>query len=66
MTHNRRLTFLFLEDNDPIAAKPAAQTLSLNLLVAHLHFLRILFSNQKTYKPYLLMLFDIHYIYNFL
>ena len=31
MTHNAYLTFLFLEDNDSISAKSAAQILSLNL-----------------------------------
>ena len=31
MTHNEYLTFLFLEDNDSISAKSAAQILSLNL-----------------------------------
>ena len=31
MTHNKYLTFLFLEDNDSISAKSAAQILSLNL-----------------------------------
>ena len=31
MTHNKYLTFLFLEDNDFISAKSAAQILSLNL-----------------------------------
>ena len=31
MTHNKYLTFLFLEDNDPISARTAAQMLSLNL-----------------------------------
>ena len=31
MTHNKYLTFLFLEHNDPISAKSAAQILSLNL-----------------------------------
>ena len=31
MTHNKYLTFLFLEDNDPISAKSAAQIFSFNL-----------------------------------
>ena len=31
MTHNEYLTFLFLEDNDSISAKSAAQILSSNL-----------------------------------
>ena len=31
ITHNRYSTFPFLEDNDPIAAKSAAQILSLKL-----------------------------------
>ena len=31
MTHNKYLTFLFFEDNDPISAKSAAQILFLNL-----------------------------------
>ena len=31
MTHNKYLTFLFLEDNDPISGKFAAHILSLNL-----------------------------------
>ena len=31
LTHNKYLTFLLLENNDPISAKPAAQILSLNL-----------------------------------
>ena len=31
MTHNKYLTFLFFEGNDPILAKSAAQILSLNL-----------------------------------
>ena len=31
MTYNKCLTFLFLQDNDPISAKSAAQMLSLNL-----------------------------------
>ena len=31
MTCNKYLTFRLLEDNDPISAKSAAQTLSLNL-----------------------------------
>ena len=31
MVCNKYLTFLFLEDNDPISAKSAAQLLSLNL-----------------------------------
>ena len=31
MTHNKYLTFLFLEDNDPISAKSTAKVLSLNL-----------------------------------
>ena len=31
MTHNKCLTFLFLEDNDSISARYAAQILSLNL-----------------------------------
>ena len=31
MAHNKYLTFLFLEDNDPILAKSAAQVLSWNL-----------------------------------
>ena len=30
MTHNKYLTFLFLEENDPTSAKSAAQILSLN------------------------------------
>ena len=31
MIHNKYLTFLFFEDNDPISAKSAAQKLLLNL-----------------------------------
>ena len=31
MIHNKYLTFLLLEDNDPISAKSATQILSLNL-----------------------------------
>ena len=31
MTHDKYLTFLFLEDNDSIPAKYASQTLFLNL-----------------------------------
>ena len=31
MTHNKYLRFLFLEDNDFISAKSAAQILSLNV-----------------------------------
>ena len=31
MTHNKYLTLLFLEDNDPISVKSASQILSLNL-----------------------------------
>ena len=31
ITHNKYLAFRFLEDNDPISAKSAAQILSLNL-----------------------------------
>ena len=31
MTHNKLLKFLFLEANDPISGKSAAQILSLNL-----------------------------------
>ena len=38
MTHNEYLTFLFLEDNDSISAKSAAQILSLNLAYTFLLF----------------------------
>ena len=31
ITHNKRLTFQYLEDNDPVSAKSAVQILSLNL-----------------------------------
>ena len=37
MTHNKYLTFRFLEDNDPISPKSAAQVLSLNLAKTFLH-----------------------------
>ena len=36
VTHNKYLTPQFLEDNDPISAKSAAQTLSLNLVLTFL------------------------------
>ena len=31
MTHNKYLTFLFFQDNDPISAESAIQILSVNL-----------------------------------
>ena len=31
VTHNKYLTFLFFQDNDPISAKSATQILSLNV-----------------------------------
>ena len=91
MSHNKYLTFLFLEDNYPILAKSAAQILSLNLAKTFflLNFLITGLSNSsatcsitlipallvaiapdpvflsKTYRPYLLMLFDIHHSYDF-
>ena len=36
MTHNKYLTFLFLEENDSISAKSAAQILALNLALTFL------------------------------
>ena len=81
MTHNPYLTFLFLEDNDTTSAKSTAQVLSLNLgyvflllnfsvtglcnSLASCSVTLILFSYQKTYRPYLIMLFHIHHMYSF-
>ena len=76
MTHNKYLTFTFLEDIDSITAKSALQIMSLNLAYAFLLLNFIVtglcnssasysFSYQKTYGPYLLMLFDIHRNYDF-
>ena len=38
MPHNKYLTFLFLEDNDPISGKSAVPLLSLNLAYTFLLF----------------------------
>ena len=86
LTHNKHLTFWFLEDNVPISAKSAEQILSLNLAKA-LPFLDFLitslcnssasssftlapypaffFFGEKTDRPYLLMPFDFHHIFDF-
>ena len=82
MTHNKYLTFLFFEDNDPISAKSAAQILSLNLAYTFLllNFLITGLCSSSascsftlipdpvflSRKTYLPMLFDIHHSYDFL
>ena len=53
LTHNKYLTILFLEDNDSISAKYAAQILSLNLAQTflHLNFLVTgLYSSSASYS----------------
>ena len=68
MTHNKHLTPRFKKYNEPISTNSAVQILSLNLayviigIALHLHSLLVLFSCQKDYTPYSLILFDIHHI----
>ena len=75
MAHSKYSTFLFLEDNYSNSAKSVAQILSLNLDIlfffwiflitglcnssANCSFILLILFSYKTYKPYLLMLFDI-------
>ena len=66
MAHDTYLIFSFFENNDPISAKSASEI----VFKYHMDFpssesFNNWFMYFKTYRPYLLMLFDIDHTYNF-